>query len=100
LLRGARARAVASTSALRVRPETNGSLVGEQAASCSATTWTGEPALDLELPDRVTLTDTSWSVCFNSRGIASSGLVLTVDHPDYQPRRVEVMLGGAVRRMY
>jgi hypothetical protein len=38
-------------------------------------------------------------VCFNSRGIASGGLVVTVDHPDYNPRGVEVMLGGAVRRL-
>jgi prepilin-type N-terminal cleavage/methylation domain-containing protein len=99
LLRGARARAVATTSAHRVRPETNGAILGEHAPSCAATSWTAEPGLDLALPDLVTLTDTAWSVCFNSRGIASTALLVTLDHPDFQPRDVEVMLGGAIRRV-
>jgi prepilin-type N-terminal cleavage/methylation domain-containing protein len=99
LFRGARSRAVSTLSAYRIRPETNGSLLGEYSASCNAVTWTAEPALELALPDLVTLTDTSWSVCFDTRGIASSGLLVTVDHPDFYPRVVEVMLGGAVRRV-
>jgi hypothetical protein len=96
-LRSARARAVATLSAYRVRPATDATLTAEHASSCAAATWTAENALDLELPDGVTLADTAWSVCFNARGIASNTVVVTLDHPSFAARQVQVMLGGAVR---
>ena len=53
--------------------------------------------MDLRLPDGVALDDTSWSICFDTRGLASENLVLTIDHPRYEPRSIEVLKGGTVR---
>ena len=53
--------------------------------------------MKLNLPQGVTLTDTSWSVCFSSRGISSDNVVLTLQHDVYGSEQVEVLLGGTTR---
>lgn len=97
VLRQTRARALATTSACRVLPVGRRALRTECAASCAASSWTGQPGGPLELPRDVTMTDTGWTVCFNSRGLASGNLTITLVHPQYRFRRVEVLLGGAAR---
>lgn len=97
VLRRARARALATTSACRVLPVGPGALRTECAASCAASSWTGEPGGSLELPRDVTMTDTGWAVCFTSRGLSSDNLTITLVHPEYRAREVEVLLGGAAR---
>ena len=97
MMRQARARALASTSACRISALSNRLARGEIADSCASTTWTGDPALVLELPRRVTMSDSSWSVCFNSRGLSDTNLLLTVTHPDSGSMQVEVLRGGAAR---
>ena len=69
----------------------------EYALSCSAGSWTADPQLGLELPDDVTMTHTSWSICFGSRGIAAANQMLTLSHPDAGVQQLEVLMGGAVR---
>jgi type IV fimbrial biogenesis protein FimT len=95
VFRHARARALATTSAYRVRPDSATGVRSDTAENCTGGTWT--PESTLAFPRQVTMTDTSWSVCFNSRGLASTDLVVTLTHPEYQTRQVEVMLGGAAR---
>jgi len=98
-LREARARALATTSACRVQPLGPRALRGECAASCGSTSWTGDPNRRLEFPRGVAMTDTGWTVCFNSRGLASANLTVTLVHPEFRSRQVEVLLGGAAREV-
>jgi hypothetical protein len=92
-----RFKAVATTSAYRVRPESPSRLLAETAASCSSATWSADPALSLDLPPAVSLAEAGWSVCFNSRGIASQILRVTVQQAGRPARTVEVLLGGTAR---
>jgi len=88
---------MASTSAYRVSPDGASGLRADSATSCSATTWSADTALDLDLPDGVTMSSTTWSVCFGSRGIADANTTITLDHPEFGFISVEVLLGGATR---
>jgi len=97
VFRQARLQAIATTSAYRVSPSGTGGLEIEFAASCSDSTWAGAPNGNYELPSDVTLDDTSWSVCFTSRGIATTNVVIQLNHPDFGSRQVEVLLGGTTR---
>lgn len=96
-VRQARARAMATTSAVQISPGDASRLRAGSAANCAATSWTPEPSIRAEMPDRVTLDPTSWSVCFDSRGIADSNVVVTLSHADFGSRRVEILLGGGTR---
>lgn len=96
-LRQARGRALATTSAYRIAPSNSRVVEAEFAANCGASTWTSDPGVALELPRQVTMTDTSWSVCFNSRGLADSNLVVSLTHPSAGSRQIEVLRGGAAR---
>lgn len=96
-LRGARAKGMATTSAYRVRPLGSQRILAETAARCSSTLWTTDPVLDTELPEGVTMTSSSWSVCFSGRGTSSDNLTIDLWHADHGSRQVEVMLGGTTR---
>ncbi len=91
-----RGKAMATTSAYRVRPQGDRVLVAEWARRCSDTTWTGDPSLRLELPQEVRFAQGNWSLCFNSRGYADRNLVIRVEQPGRGFREVEVLLGGGV----
>ena len=93
----ARSSAIATTSAYRVVPDGAGQLLTEYASSCNDLTWTREPGGSLELPDEVTMTDTDWTVCFGRRGLSSANLTVTLVHPEFGSRQVEVLLGGTTR---
>ncbi len=117
----ARARAMASTSAIRIRPTLtapNTQFVMERANRCSETNaanWTiisdqvvkdGQPVyedLSLDSPAQLinaqenNTTTTNWSLCFDSRGQADKTLDLTFrDMDTNQTRAMKVFLGGAV----
>ncbi len=96
-LRMARLQAMATTSAYRVSPSSSTRLAAETAASCSATTWTSVANMDLELPRGVATSDTSWSVCFSSRGISNNNLTIGLYHTSYGSEQIEVLLGGTTR---
>ncbi len=95
--RQARLRAMATTSAYRVAPSDASNLAAERAATCSASTWTPENDMELELPGGVAMNDTSWSVCFSSRGVSMNNVTVTLQHSKYGLRQVEVLLGGTTR---
>ena len=61
-----------------------------------------EPTLDLSLPARVTIaapTPLNWSVCFDTRGVTSANIIITLAHPELGSQQVEVLLGGSVRAL-
>jgi len=95
--REARLRAIATTSAYRVRPSGPYQITSEYANSCSDTTWTASDTPDIDLKNGVSMPDTSWSVCFSSRGISSGNVILTLSHSDFGTRQIEVLLGGTTR---
>jgi len=97
LVKQTRAKSMSTTSSYRVRPFTAEELVVEYAASCSAVAWTLDPRMDLDLPRGVTMSESGWSVCFNSRGTASDNVTLVLDHADYRAQKLEILMGGAVR---
>ena len=59
-----RAKAMATTSSVRVSPAGDAELIGETSDSCSSGSWTSDPTLELELPEGVRLSDTSFSSGF------------------------------------
>lgn len=97
-LREARLNAIASTSAYRVTPETTGRLKMETGDSCSASTWVGDGS-KLELPNGVSTSPSNWIVCFSSRGIAGTNVVITLDHDQYDAVQIEVLVGGTTREL-
>lgn len=99
LLVQTRARAMVTTTPHRVRAATTGALVVEHALTCSSESWNADPRLGLVLPDGVTLTEDSWNICFDTRGMASVNMVLTLHHPRDGERDIEVLRGGTLRRL-
>jgi len=96
-LREARLKAMATTSAYRVQPVDERTLEARVASNCSSVDWEVGPVPELRLPRDVNLSDTDWSICFSSRGIASVNVVVTLAHDELGETQVEVMLGGATR---
>ena len=93
----ARARAMATTSAYRITAADANTIVTDFAANCAAATWTAEERMELDFPEEVTLADTSWTVCFTSRGAAAANVVVTLNHPRTGSKQVEVFTGGSAR---
>jgi prepilin-type N-terminal cleavage/methylation domain-containing protein len=108
-----RAKAMSQTSAYRLR-SSPGAVSGtialgiERAMLCSDTAWTADPTFATEdtLLDRqvqisqVTLNGQSkpidsWSICYNSRGLATQNLVLTL-RDEQSGQTITVFPGGAV----
>lgn len=95
-LKQVRARAFATTSAYTITPTPSG-LVTSFANRCSDVDTTSEPRLSLTMPSGVTITDTSWTVCFSARGLPNDNVLIPLQDHELKTRTVEVMLGGAVR---
>lgn len=104
-----RAKAMAQTSAYRIRPVSVNQLLIERAQNCSATAdWSRDPGFadeDLTLDDDVeiltvtennlTIPTNNWSLCYNSRGMADKNLTLTLSDGDDQ-NIIEVFPGGTL----
>lgn len=92
-----RARAIASTLAYKIRPTSSGTIISETSTTCAGTTWTADSRNRLSLPAGTTLLDTSWDICFNSRGFPDGNLEIGVRETNGNSKKVEIMLGGATR---
>lgn len=117
----ARARAMAETSAVRIRPRNRTQFFMERARSCSEAdddNWTriGDRVrkdgrwvyedLSLDSPARMIRADVDgnrladprdWTLCFNSRGIADQTVELTFrDNDTRQRRTMTIFRGGTV----
>lgn len=95
--KAARAKAISTTSSYTVRPLNPSEIIVETSRNCSTGTPLVDPELKLELPAHVLLSNTSWSVCFDSRGFADSNMVATIEDNYGEAYSVEVYLGGATR---
>jgi len=95
--REARLMAIAETAAYRVVPQGSAVVRMEHAATCADTTWASADSPPVELPEGVAIQEEGWAVCFNSRGISSDNVVVTLAHASYGTRQVEVLLGGTTR---
>jgi prepilin-type N-terminal cleavage/methylation domain-containing protein len=95
----ARAKAMATTAAYWVQPSSPTKIMTKFANNCSVdpATATADPQLVLDLPKGVNLTNTSWSLCFSSRGLAASSLTVTLQDVKNKSKSIEVFLGGAMR---
>jgi prepilin-type N-terminal cleavage/methylation domain-containing protein len=96
-LRQARLNAIASTSAYQVIPLSADRLTGQFADSCSATSWSTDSSMAMNLPQDVSFTSTSWAVCFSARGISDGNVTITLDHDTAGQVGVEVLVGGTTR---
>ena len=95
-LKQARARGMSTTRAYTVRPTSTEQIITEFSTECGETV-TADPTLTLNLPYGVLLNDTSWSVCFSPRGLATSDPTIELIDSDGRTKTLEVFLGGAVR---
>lgn len=95
-LKQARARGMSTTRAYTVRPTSTEHLIAEFSNECGETP-AADPKLTLDLPRGVVLNGTSWSVCFNPRGLATSDPTIELIDEEGRTKTLEVFLGGAVR---
>ena len=96
-----RAKAMAATTACRVRPSSSTAVITECASSCTAAagSWDEKEGLTLTLDDDVELTSTGWSICFNSRGISDTSGSVNLTYTDGDittTSQISVFLGGAI----
>jgi prepilin-type N-terminal cleavage/methylation domain-containing protein len=118
-----RAKAMSQTSAYRIRPTSVDQLVIERSTACNAAaaTWVRDAGFadeDLELSKfiglaRVTVNGTNvtpasgvwagtWSICFNSRGMTTDNVVMTLgdisnSSNNNEPNQLQVFPGGTVQ---
>jgi len=92
----ARARAISTTAAYTVQPVSPTEIHAFYSPRCGEA-LTQDNRLILNLPDTVSLTDITWSICYNSRGIPTSGLNVEIVDANDGEMMVEVFFGGAVR---
>lgn len=96
-LNQSRLKAMANTDAYRVMPSSTMQLDVAYANNCAATTWTDVPAFARTLPDGIVFKSTAWSVCFDSRGLASNTAAIDLERQkDNKTLQIQVLLGGSV----
>ncbi|MFN8391685.1 MAG: type II secretion system protein [Bdellovibrionota bacterium] len=91
-----RAKALSTTSAYTVRPSTTGRLVTTTGKTCSDAA-PATAGLSLDLPSGAALTDITWSICFNSRGLTEGASSFSIQNADGETETIEIFLGGAAR---
>lgn len=91
----ARAKAMSTTFAYKVQPSSNRTLVTLRGNTC-ATATIADPSLTLNLPQTVTFSDATWSICFNPRGLADTSQTFNLTDSS-RTKTIEVFLGGGVR---
>lgn len=93
----ARAKAISTTQAYFVAPTSDTHLKASYGSNCSDSSPTTDQTLFYDLPTGAKLSNTSWSVCFSSRGLANTSQDLTLVDSDSKTKTIQVFLGGAVR---
>ncbi|RME58764.1 MAG: hypothetical protein D6780_06235 [Candidatus Dadabacteria bacterium] len=95
-IRLARAKAISGTQAVKIFPTSDTTLQASAGESCTSE-LTDLSDLTLTLPKETSLGDTSWSICFNARGIADTSISFTVVGPNSSIKTIKVALGGGVK---
>ena len=92
-----RAEAIASTSSYIVRPATGTEIETLRGTSCTDSAPVLDNRVSLELPTGATLSDTTWTFCYDSRGFPDGNIEIDLQDNVGQNKTVEVLHGGAVR---
>ena len=90
-----RSKAIASTQSYTIRPSSSTTVITTVSSSCSGA-QTQDSLLTLTLPNGASLTSTTWSICFEPRGISHNAVDIGVAQ-ERGSKTVQVVLGGAVR---
>ena len=90
-----RAKALAQTRAYTMRPQNRVRVIATYGDSCDGVQHV-DSSLSLKLPKGAEFPDTSWSVCYGSRGLSHSSSEIRV-RDEKGDRVVRVVLGGGVR---
>lgn len=99
IIREARAKALTGTQAYTVDMSSATRLRTQSSPKCSSTTKTTDNTLAVQLPVGTSVSNSSWSVCFDSRGFASSSVQIAVTDSRGRSTSFEIVLGGAVRKI-
>ena len=90
-----RAKALASTLAYTVTPQSATRIITTRAGTCEGA-QTDDPTQTLTLPEGSSLVEQAWSICYNPRGLSNSSADIHIQDSD-RTRLVQVVLGGGVR---
>jgi len=97
LLRFSRARAISTTSHIRVTPASSRILATYSASSCSPdASLSLIEGLSIELEEEVILEAQDWYICFTPRGFSDAHITFSFTN-GFQSRSIQVALGGGVR---
>ena len=91
-----RAKALSATLAYTIKPLTPNKIITTYGTTCSSGTQTADPTFTITLPGSDYMTDTNWSVCYGTRGLANASADITVTD-GVTSKVVEVVLGGGTR---
>ena len=95
-IKQARAKAIGQTVSYIIKPVSASRIGSTYGASCSGGVQTPDPSLALSLPAGASLGNTTWSICFEPRGLSKNAVNIPVTQ-DGKTKTVQVVLGGAVR---
>jgi prepilin-type N-terminal cleavage/methylation domain-containing protein len=97
MLRLARARAISTTSYIRIAPDSLTTIAAFSVVSCSPE---AEPSmlseLRLELEDGIQFDEQNWYICFTPRGLSDAHISFSISN-GAQRKDIQVALGGGVR---
>lgn len=96
VLKKARAKALSSSTAYTISPVSTDEVMATVGVSCSSITQTEDTSFRFELPSRAHLSDTTWVICYDPRGLANTSADIQISD-NLITRTVQVVLGGAVR---
>jgi hypothetical protein len=91
----ARSKALANTLAYTVKPQNSKTIITTYGTSCTAT-QTSDSTFILHMPGTASVGSLTWSVCYSTRGLASSSGSISVSDGD-NAKTVSYALGGAVK---
>jgi prepilin-type N-terminal cleavage/methylation domain-containing protein len=94
-LKRSRSKAMVSTLAYTVTPVSSSVIKTTYGASCTAA-QTDDTSMRLTLPSGAALTNTSWSVCYSTRGLANQSYDLVVSDQNGS-KTVRIVMGGGVK---
>jgi hypothetical protein len=91
-----RSKAIGTTSAMHIQPESITTIKVIQGTTCDTINPTDDADFRFTLSPEVLFLGQEWSTCFTSRGLANENIEIPIGHQG-QIRTVEIMLGGGSR---
>lgn len=92
-----RAQAISSTQAYFIQASSTTQITSSFGIDCQDPSPVLDDRLFIDLPTGVQMTNTSWTFCFSTRGLADSNILIPLQDQGGSMKVVEVLLGGAAR---